>query len=105
MLFHIACRLGLLITSTKNTHQHRTHTAKRAGHSMVHRSAAIEKMGGRDILKHQKLTNNDVLKGTVDNVCTLVDSLKKCVPEDGRVRLKRVGKHRSICSLVTFEIF
>jgi hypothetical protein len=36
--------------------------------------------------------NNDVLKGTIDNVCSAVDSLKKFVAEDGRVWLKYVAK-------------
>jgi hypothetical protein len=53
------------------THQHRTHRAKRAAHPMVHTAAAIQKTGGRDIL-HQKLINNDLIKGAIDNVCSAV---------------------------------
>jgi hypothetical protein len=59
---------------------------------MVHGAVVIRKTGGGDILEHQKLINNDVLKSITDNVCSAVDSLKSVLPEDGPVWLKHVAK-------------
>jgi hypothetical protein len=52
---------------------------KTAAHPMVHRAATIQKIGGRDIIKYKQILNNDLFKGTIDSVCSEVDSLKKGV--------------------------
>jgi hypothetical protein len=66
--------LQLLCTrNTKPTQD--THDQEEA-HPMVHRAAAIKKTE-EGTPYNTKLKNDDVLKSTSDNVCSVIDSLKK----------------------------